>query len=144
MLASRPPAQLARNCHDDDADRQLLADRRGDRNRFGTTLQMVTPRFVGPFLADPTDVPAGVIAHFGAQLDPASTTELMPYQVGDARWDHAAEIRQRFGYREFAEQPEHFRLVQWLAEPAAALRGPTGLVFWRRCHSPASELQRRA
>ncbi len=23
----------------------------------------------------------------------------MPYRVGDARWDHAAEIRQRFGYQ---------------------------------------------
>jgi hypothetical protein len=34
--------------------------------------------------------------------------------VGDARWYHAAEIRQRFGCREFTDQPEHFRLVQWL------------------------------
>jgi hypothetical protein len=59
-------------------------------------------------------VPAGVIAHVAAQLDLPATTDLAPYRTGDARWDHAAEIRQRFGYRDFSEQPEHFRLVQWL------------------------------
>ena len=49
-----------------------------------------------------------------AQLDVSATTDLTPYRLGDTRWDHAAEIRQRFGYRDFADQPEHFRLVQWL------------------------------
>ncbi len=108
------PAQLARYFHLDDADRELLAERRGDHNRLGLALQIVTARFLGTFLPDPTDVPAGVIAHVAAQLDLPATTDLAPYRTGDARWDHAAEIRQRFGYRDFSEQPEHFRLVQWL------------------------------
>jgi hypothetical protein len=108
------PAQLARYFHLDDADRQLLADRRGEHNRLGMALQIVTARFLGTFLADPTDVPAGVIAHLAAQLDVPPMTDLSPYQSGDARWDHAIEIRQRFGYRDFTEQPEHFRLVRWL------------------------------
>jgi hypothetical protein len=108
------PAQLARYFHLDDADRELFAERRGDHNRLGLALQIVTARFLGTFLPDPTDVPAGVIAHVAAQLDLPATTDLAPYRTGDARWDHAAEIRQRFGYRDFNEQPEHFRLVRWL------------------------------
>jgi len=58
--------------------------------------------------------PAGVIAHVATQLDLPTKTDLAPYRVSDTRWDHAAEIRQRFGYRDFGDQPEHFRLVQWL------------------------------
>jgi hypothetical protein len=55
-----------------------------------------------------------VIAHLAAQLEVPPTTDLTPYKGGDARWDHATEICQRFGYRDFTEQPEHFRLVRWL------------------------------
>ena len=28
--------------------------------------------------------------------------------------EHAGEIQRRYGYRDFADQPEHFRLVRWL------------------------------
>ena len=108
------PPQLARYFHLDDADRVLLADRRGDRNRLGLALQIATARFLGTFLPDPTEVPAGVIVHLAAQLGVPPATDLTPYRLGDARWDHAAEIRERYGYREFTDQPEHFRLVRWL------------------------------
>jgi hypothetical protein len=97
---------------------ELLAERRGDYNRLGLALQIVTARFLGAFLGaflpDPTDVPGGAIAYVAAQLDVPASTDLEPYRVGDARWDHAAEIRERFGYSDFNEQPEYFRLVQWL------------------------------
>jgi len=29
-------------------------------------------------------------------------------------WEHAAEIRRRYGYRDFGDQPAHFQLVRWL------------------------------
>jgi TnpA family transposase len=112
--AEPTPAQLARYFHLSDADRELLADRRGDHNRLGLALQIVTARFLGTFLADPTDVPPGALAHLAGQLGLPATTDLRPYRDGEARWDHAAEIRQRFGYRDFGAPPEHFRLVRWL------------------------------
>jgi len=108
------PAQLARSCHLDDADRQLLADRRGDHNRLGFAVQLGTVRFLGTFLADPMDVPPGVVAHLAAQLGLADPPALTRYHAGESRWDHTRELRQRYGYRDFTDQPEHFRLVRWL------------------------------
>jgi len=108
------PAQLARYFHLDDADRALIAPRRGDHVRLGFGVQLATVRFLGTFLADPTDVPAAAIAHLATQLSIADPTCLVQYRAGETRWDHAAEITRRYGYRDFADQPTHFQLVRWL------------------------------
>jgi Domain of unknown function (DUF4158) len=108
------PAQLARFFYLDGADRELLADRRGDHNRLGLALQIVTARFLGTLLADPTDVPTAVIGSPAAQLGIPGDTDLRPYRDGEARWDHAADIRKHYDYRDFGEQPEHFQRVRWL------------------------------
>ncbi len=108
------PAHLARSFYFDDADRALIADRRGDHNKLGFALQLVTVRFLGTFLADPTDVPANVVVHVAAQLGIADQACLDRYRVGETRWDHADEIKRIYGYRDFGDQPEHVRLVRWL------------------------------
>ena len=46
-------AELERFFFLDDADKDLLGDRRGDHNRLGLMLQATTVRYVGRFLEDP-------------------------------------------------------------------------------------------
>ncbi len=109
------PELLARHFHLDDADRALIGARRWDHMRLGFAVQLGTVRFLGAFLDDPADVPAGVAADLARQLgiaDPAGC--LARYRDGRARWQHAREIRQRYGYREFGDPAAHFRLARWL------------------------------
>ncbi len=108
------PAQLARYFHLDDEDSDLVAERRGDRNKLGFAIQLATVRFLGTFLPDPTEVPRGAVAYVAAQIGISDTSCLEGYRGGETRWDHAAEIKGRLGYRDFTDQPEHFRLVRWL------------------------------
>jgi TnpA family transposase len=65
-----PPDQstLERFFFLDDADRDLIATKRGDHNRLGFGLQLVTVRHLGRFLEDPLDVPTAVVDYVASQI----------------------------------------------------------------------------
>ena len=106
--------QLARHFHLDDADREVIAAKRWDYMRLGYALQLGTVRFLGTFLEEPTDVPAGIVADLARQLAVADPGCLALYAAGRARWQHAREIRDRHGYQEFTVPLARFRLARWL------------------------------
>jgi TnpA family transposase len=108
------PEQLARYFHLSESDRRYVNDRRGDHNRLGIAIQLCTVRFLGTFLTPPTEVPNGVIVHLAQQLKILDWTCLKEYSKSQTWWDHATEIRQHFSYRDFHEQPGHWRLIRWL------------------------------
>src|SRR3954463_13985846 len=123
------PAQLGRYFYFDDADRGFIARCRGDHNRLGFAAQLGTVRFLGTFLADFTVVPPGVVAHLGRQLGIADASGLRRYAAGEKRWDHAAEIRRRYGYRDFHEGPAAAALARWLANRAWVSGERPGVLF---------------
>ena len=108
-------AQLSRYFYLDDGDRQEIAVRRGDYNRLGYAIQLCTVRFLGTFLPEPTAVPRVVIAHLAKQLGIEEPSCLARYRERvETHHAHATEIQRRHEYRDFHQQPEHFRLVRWL------------------------------
>jgi hypothetical protein len=107
-------AQLAKHFFLDDRDRAEISSHRGTHNRLGYAIQLCTVRFLGTFLPDPTDVPRIVVKHLAEQLEIADLNCLAQYRDRFATHPaHAREIRERHGYRDFAE-PAHWRLVRWL------------------------------
>jgi hypothetical protein len=133
-----PPsrAELERFFFLDDVDRRLVAKCRGDGNRVGFALQLGTVRFLGTFLADPTDVPTEVVDYVAEQVGAADASCLKSY-LGrrSTRFEHAAEIVAGYGYRDFAEAEAE--LVRWLDDRAWTTGdGPTALfdlaVRWLR------------
>ena len=85
-------------------------------------------RAIGTFLADPTAVPAPVVAALARQLDIADPGVLVGYGKLAVRWKHTAEIRRRYGYADFTAEPGHISLLRWLYRQAwSDDLGPTAL-----------------
>jgi TnpA family transposase len=109
------PEELARYFHFDDTDRTLIGKRRGDHNRLGFALQLGMVRYLGTFLPNPINVPPGVVAYVGQQLDISDTSSLIEYVEREAtRLEHTAEIRAIYAYQDFNRPPWRFRLSRWL------------------------------
>jgi len=133
-----PPsrAELERFFFLDDVDERLVAKRRGDRNRLGFAVQLGTVRFLGTFLADPTDVPTEVVDYVAEQVGVADPSCLKGYlSRRSTHFEHTAEIIAAYGYRDFAEAEAE--LVRWLDDRAWTTgEGPKalfdGAVLWLR------------
>lgn len=116
------PAQLGRYFHLDRNDIEFVETRRRVHNRLGVATQLVTVRFLGTFLSDPADVPAGCApprrraaggrGRGGRRR--RSGTRAPAHRDAEVRWDHQAQIRVRYGYRDFAEAGVQLGLLRWL------------------------------
>ena len=83
-------ADLERFFFLDDADRDLISDRRGDHNRLGFVLQATTVRYVGVFGEDPVDVPWQVVEYLAAQLGIEDTSCAKRYtDQTETAYEHA-------------------------------------------------------
>jgi len=71
-------------------------------------------RYLGRFLEDPSEVPPQVVRYVAGKLGIADPGVLSSYAVGDARWDHQAEIRREYGLREWAEPAVQAEVIDWL------------------------------
>lgn len=91
--------QLSKYFHLDGADRRLINRRHGDHNKLGFAVQLATVRFLGTFLSRADAVPAGVVTYLAKQLDVSPPVSRAT--ENEVRWDHAVEMRDRLGYREF-------------------------------------------
>jgi TnpA family transposase len=99
-----PPEQavLERFFFLDDADRDLVASKRGDHNRLGFSLQLVTVRHLGRFLEDPLDVPGVVVDYVASQIKVADPSCVKAYlERKPTRFEHQAEICEVYGYRSY-------------------------------------------
>lgn len=96
---------LGRMCHLSQDDLESTHRRAGEITRLGFAVQLVTVRAIGTFLADPAAVPEAVVAAVARQLDIADPGVLAGYPKLPVRWRHTAEIRHRYGYRDFTAQP---------------------------------------
>ncbi|MGV9386718.1 DUF4158 domain-containing protein [Nonomuraea sp. NPDC003707] len=72
-------AELERFFYLDDADRALIAERRGTHARLGFALQLTTAHYAGRFLADPLDVPDEVLVYLGEQLGIENISQINQY-----------------------------------------------------------------
>ena len=63
-MGSPSQLELERFCFLDDMDQELVERHRGDQNRLGFSLQLVTVRALGTFLTDPLDVPSAVVVPY--------------------------------------------------------------------------------
>ena len=99
------PAQLESYFHLDDKDRGLIARCRNDHTRLGFAVQLGTVRFLGTSLADPSEVPRGVVAYLARQLGIADSSGLKPHAAGVMHRDHVAEIRRSWATATFTKGP---------------------------------------
>ena len=110
-----PPsrAELERFFFLDDADKALIAKRRGDHNRLGFSMVLTTARYVGTFLADPLDVPNVVVDYLAEQLQITDPSCVKRYtERAKTRFEHQWEIQRAEELTDFAEAEAE--LVAWM------------------------------
>lgn len=122
--------QLARYFHLDERDLDFVNQRRGRHNRLGIAVQLTTARFLGTFISNLMQIPAGVRFYVAAQLGISRPEILSRYaQRENTLWEHHALIRQYSGYHDFGDFPWSFRLKRLLYVRVWLSNERPGLMF---------------
>src|SRR5680860_997257 len=99
----------------DQMDLEFISERRGSANRLGVALQLTCVRFLGTFPSDLSAVPDTVQEFVAQQLSIGNISILGSYGKRDTTIrEHRALIRERYGYREYTNEPLTFRLTRFL------------------------------
>ncbi|MEU8148781.1 DUF4158 domain-containing protein [Nonomuraea sp. NPDC048901] len=118
----------------DRAALDALADKRRPATRLGWAVQRATVRMLGVFLTeDPLAVPSGAVAFVAEQLDldPACFADYG--QRPKTAYEHAWQIRELLGYRDFGACEQEVR--QYVAARVwASVEGPRALFDRARVH----------
>jgi hypothetical protein len=135
------PAELDRDwqgrvCHLSAADLAVIQRRTDPVTQLGYATQLVTVRAIGTFQSDPAAVPEPVVAAVARQLGIDDPGVLAGYRDMPVRWRHTTEIRDRYGYRDFAAQPGRFAFTVWLYRCSSA--PPTASCWPGRSCCPAT------
>jgi hypothetical protein len=111
-------AELKRFFFLDDADRELVAQRRSPHSRLGFAVQLSTVRFLGAaFLSpDPLDVPWNEVDYLAGQLGIADPSVVKRYTDRPiTAYEHGWEIRRLYGYRDFSDAEASGQLREFMA-----------------------------
>ena len=120
---------LGRVCHLSGADLAVIRRRTDPVTQLGYATQLVTVRAIGTFQPDPAAVPEPVVAAVARQLGIDDPGVLAGYRDMPVRWRHTAEIRDRYGYRDFATEPGRFAFTAWLYRQAWADEVASSVLF---------------
>jgi TnpA family transposase len=111
--------QLATYFFFDDIDKKNIYKHRGEHNKLGFAIQLGTVRFLGTLLSDIKLVPTSVVQYISQQLKiDLDKINLDKYYTSKSRRNHNNEIRQIYGYYDFAEQSQYFKFIRWLYNSA--------------------------
>jgi|GEM_PF-1032960 len=131
-------AELERFFFLDDGDRALIRRHRGEHNRLGFSVQLGTVRYLGTFLSDPLEAPTAVVDFLAAQLEITDASCVKAYgQRSATQWEHAAEIRREWGYRDFADavgEVEEFLAARTWTRVETAKSVFEATAAWLRTH----------
>ena len=116
-------------CHLSETDLAVIRRRTNPVTQLGYATQLVTVRAIGTFQPDPAVVPEPVVAAVARQLGIDDPGVLATYRDMPVRWRHTAEIRERYGYRDFAAQPGRFAFTAWLYRQAWADEVASSVLF---------------
>ena len=95
----------------DNQEKNYIYRLREDHNQLGYAIQLGTVKLLGAFLDIPIKIPEKIILYVSKQLR-INNNALSKYSSKRTLRRHTQEIKEKYGYHEFSEQPYHWRIIR--------------------------------